>query len=405
MKKIPLLRTCGTGIVDEFGAPVRLRGVNLGSWLLMEGYILGGRNVPEQSFRSEFEKRLGRKAMEEFTLSFRDSFITEEDIRSIKRWGANCVRIPFNYRIVEREERPRRINKEGISYLDKAVNWCGKFGIYCILDLHAAPGAQNPDWHSDCLGRHELFAKDKNMDRYVRIWGILADRYKGMSAVAGYDILNEPVIEISKEKTLKNLYERVIREIRRYDTKHIIFLEGNMFSRRLGFIGRPDDRNTALSVHAYIPGDYLFNFERDLRYPGIVSGSMWSASQIEKAATPYRMLAEKVGMPMYVGEFGVNWRGGYYGELEWASDIIRMFEKFGWSWTYWTYKSVANSIHPDGIYRYVDNPPWVNRNGPLCGPETFSSCWPKFKNRMVASWRTKNFVKNEKLLAALEKFF
>ena len=136
MKKIPLLRTCGTGIVDEFGAPVRLRGVNLGSWLLTEGYILGGRNVPEQSFRSEFEKRLGRKAMEEFTLSFRDSFITEEDIRSIKRWGANCVRIPFNYRIVEREERPRRINKEGISYLDKAVNWCGKFGIYCILDLH-----------------------------------------------------------------------------------------------------------------------------------------------------------------------------------------------------------------------------------------------------------------------------
>ena len=29
----------------------KLRGVNLGGWLLMEGYLLGGRNIPEREFK------------------------------------------------------------------------------------------------------------------------------------------------------------------------------------------------------------------------------------------------------------------------------------------------------------------------------------------------------------------
>lgn len=31
----------------------------------------------------------------------------------------------------------------------KKKKQCAKHGIYTIIDLHAAPGAQNTDWHSD----------------------------------------------------------------------------------------------------------------------------------------------------------------------------------------------------------------------------------------------------------------
>ena len=34
----------------------RLKGVNIGGWLLMEGYLLGGRNIPEQEFKDRFKK-------------------------------------------------------------------------------------------------------------------------------------------------------------------------------------------------------------------------------------------------------------------------------------------------------------------------------------------------------------
>ena len=101
--KLPFLRVDKTRIVDEADRRVVLKGVALGGWLMMEGYMLCGRNIPERLFKEAFEKAAGREALEDFTRSFRDTFIKESDIRTIKEWGANCVRIPFNYRVVEFE--------------------------------------------------------------------------------------------------------------------------------------------------------------------------------------------------------------------------------------------------------------------------------------------------------------
>ena len=143
-QRLPFLKTDGTKIVDEAGKPVMLRGVALGGWLMMEGYMLNGRNIAEKSFKESFERALGKGALDDFTRSFRDTFIRESDIKNIKAWGANCIRVPFNYRIAEFEDRPFSFNEEGIKYLDRAVEWCRKYGLYCILDMHAAPGAQNP---------------------------------------------------------------------------------------------------------------------------------------------------------------------------------------------------------------------------------------------------------------------
>lgn len=404
-QKLPFLKVDKTKIIDDAGRSVTLQGVALGGWLMMEGYMLCGRNIPERSFRESFEKAIGRDALADFTRCFRDTFIREEDVRTIKSWGANCIRVPFNYRIVEFEDRPFSLNEEGLGYLDRIVRWCEKYGLYCILDMHAVPGAQNPDWHADCSGKPEFFTNDVNKDRYFRLWHFLADRYKDVSAVAGYDVLNEPLVGFTEEHILKDLYEKVTKEIRDTDKNHIIFLEGNFWGYRVNFLGSPADPNTVYSVHAYPPADYTFNWETDLVYPGKISGFMWGKEKMEFVARQYRRFTDKVKVPLYVGEYGVNWRGGYFGEVRWVKDIAGVFEKNGFHSTYWTYKTVANSIFPDGIYRYVKNPAWVNRKGPLPGWETFSSLWPKEKGRMIYSWRTENFKLNTDICAVLKKYF
>jgi len=404
-QRLQFLKVDGTKIVDEAGEPIMLKGVALGGWLMMEGYMMCGRNIPERDFKAGFEKALGKEALEDFTQSFRDAFIREEDIKLIKAWGANCIRVPFNYRLIEYEDRPFSLNEAGLGYLDKIVKWCEKYSIYCILDMHAAPGAQNPDWHADCSNKPEFFVYELNKDRYLRLWHFIADRYKDVSAVAGYDVLNEPVVPIEQEHVIKVLYESVTKEIRDADKKHIIFLEGNMWSKRLGFIGKPGDANTAFSVHAYLPSDFTFNWELDLEYPGRVYKVMWNKNKFEFLAKQYKKLIESAGVPLYIGEFGVNWRGGKFGEVQWTKDALDIFEKLGFHWTYWTYKTVANSVFPDGIFRYTKNPAWVNRKGPVSGWETFSSLWPKEKGSMAFSWRTENFKKNTKLYSLLKKYF
>jgi aryl-phospho-beta-D-glucosidase BglC (GH1 family) len=403
--KLPFLKVDKTRIVDASGKPVMLKGVALGGWLMMEGYMMYGRNIAEKSFRESFEKAIGKEALEDFTRSFRDTFIREEDIDIIKGWGANCIRVPFNYRLIEFEDRPFSFNEEGIRYLDRIVKWCEKSGIYCILDMHAAPGAQNPDWHSDCVNKPEFFTSDVNKDRYFRLWHFLADRYKDVSAVAGYDVLNEPVVEFHEEHIVKDLYERVTKEIRDTDKKHIIFLEGNFWGQRLKFLDAPKDKNTVYSIHAYPPADYVFNWETDLAYPGKVYGVRWDKNTLNILAKQYRSFADKVGVPLYVGEFGVNWRGGGFGEAQWVKDAVSIFKENGFHWTYWTYKTIANPVFPDGLYRYTKNPAWVNRKGPLSGWETFSSLWQSQKGSMAYSWRTENFKSNNKLLAVLKRYF
>ena len=405
MAKLPFLHVNKSEIVNASGRPVRLKGVALGGWLMMEGYMLCGRNIAERSFKEGFEKALGKEALDDFTNSFRDAFIREEDIKTIKGWGANCIRIPFNYRLIEHENRPFSLNEEGLAFLDRAVDWCERNGIYCILDMHAAPGAQNPDWHSDCSARPELFTDPFNQERYLRLWHFIADRYKDCSNVAGYDVLNEPIINIVQEGQVRDLYQKVTKEIRDVDPKHILFFEGTEWAQRIAFMGKPWDKNSVYSIHVYFPTDFTFNFVPGLEYPVKQYGVTWNRNAFDILARQYRRIMDKHEVPIYVGEFGVQYRDGLYGELNWVKDMLYMLDKYNMSWTYWTYKSVANNVFPDGIYRYLDNPPWVHRQGPVAGWETFYGLWKKERRAIIESWNTDSFELNTKLCPILKEHF
>jgi len=404
-EKLPFLKVRGTKITTASGKGIMLRGVALGGWLMMEGYMSAGRNIPEKIFREEFSKAFGKDELAQFTREFRDTYIQEEDIRRIKGWGANCVRIPFNYRIVEFEDRAYSFNEEGLKYLDSAVEWCERNGIYCILDMHAAPGGQNPDWHADCVGKPEFFTNDFNKDRFFRLWRFLSDRYKSSSAVAGYDVINEPFISFLEEDRLKEIYDRVVAEIRDTDKEHIIFLEGNFWAQRISFLGRPKDKNVAYSIHTYPPPEYVFNLEPGLTYPGKVYNITWNKNKLDFFARQYAAFAKKADVPIYVGEFGIAWRGGHFGEDRWVNDMVDLYKKYGFHWTYWTYKTVANYTYPDGLIRYIKNPSWVKRGGPVTGWENFYTTWQKERSHIVDSWKTGEFEPNDKLIGLLKKYW
>ena len=108
---------------------------------------------------------------------------------------------------------------------------------------------------------------------------------------------------------------------------------------------------------------------------------------------------------MFVGEFGVNFRGGYFGELDWLRDCLEIFEEWGFSWTYWTYKAVANSVFPDGLIQYRENPPWVRREGPVYGWENYYDLWGKNKREIIQSLNSENFSENKEIIDILKEYF
>ena len=380
-----------------------IKGVNLGGWLLMEGYLLGGINVAESVFKEKFKKIYGGIELKQFGRLFRDNFITEFDFRVISLMGANSVRVPFNYRLIE--NKPYSYSREGLDILRKTFSWARKYNLGVILDLHAACGAQNHDWHADSKGKALLWENKEYQKRTIALWEVLADKFKNEKSLIGYDVLNEPVLGDKSTDVLKKFYKVVIKHIEAIDKNHLIFLEGDIWAQRIDFLKDLIAPNIVISIHAYQPLNYTFNFSPFLKFPGKIDNALWNENKIRKSLESYFKFSLKNKVKIFAGEFGVNWRGGFWGELNWLASILNVFHEFGFGYTYWTYKAIANSLFPDGLYQSIPNNPYINRQGPLYGWDTYLALWRKERDNIVDFWRTKNFIPNKKIIAVLSKFF
>ncbi len=380
----------------------RLRGVNIGGWLLMEGYLLGGRNIPECEFKRKFRRIYGNRELDRFENCFYNNFITEDDIRHISLWGANCIRIPFNFRLFGTNPSSK---SKGFCYLDKILSFSKKYKLKVILDLHATYGGQNPDWHADNRGKACLWGMPSLQKKTYKLWEIIATRYKEEDYLYGYDVLNEPVVDKEKLPILKKFYSNIIERIRKVDKKHIIFLEGNLWAQQIDFLKDLLREKVNISIHTYQPLNFTFNFNPNVSYPGLIDKVMWDKNRIRKYLNPYYEFSRRYKVNIFVGEFGINYRKNCAGELTYLNDILEIFEEYAFSYTYWTYKAVYGFIFPNGIYQYLNNSPFIKREGPVYGWENYLKLWKSKKKEIISFWKTDNFYLNKRIVDILRKFF
>ena len=66
-----------------------------------------------------------------------ETFIVEKDLENIASMGADHIRLPIDYPLIETEEGSPI--EQGYDYIDRCVSWCDKYGLNMILDLHKQP--------------------------------------------------------------------------------------------------------------------------------------------------------------------------------------------------------------------------------------------------------------------------
>lgn len=76
-----------------------------------------------------------------------DTWITQEDIKKIKTYGLNTIRVPVGFWMIESlvDRKQEHYPQGGLTYLDRLVGWAAEAGLYVIIDLHGAPGSQAPN--------------------------------------------------------------------------------------------------------------------------------------------------------------------------------------------------------------------------------------------------------------------
>jgi endoglucanase len=200
--------TKGREIITPNGEPILLRGINLGNWLVPEGYMFKFDSATSpRKINDVICELVGADEAREFWKKFRDNYITREDIQYIKKLGLNSIRVPFNWRLFTVEEYPEVWIGPGFEMLDRVVGWCKEAGLWVILDMHCAPGGQTGDNIDDSWGFPFLFENPESQDRTIMLWRKIAEQYKNESIIIGYDLMNEPIAHFHDQKKLNPLLE------------------------------------------------------------------------------------------------------------------------------------------------------------------------------------------------------
>ncbi|RYZ32520.1 MAG: carbohydrate-binding protein, partial [Sphingobacteriales bacterium] len=336
---LPAIKQSGQYWVNASGARVNLRGTNIGNWLIQEFWMMGGSmtGINDQcALEAKLSQRFGNTEKERLMKVFRDSFITTRDFDLMKGMGMNVVRIPFLYSLIENEYAPYTLRADAWQYLDWAVNEAEKRGMYVILDLHGAVGGQaaSSEQHDGCIGAAQMWTNTTYWDRTKWLWDNIASHYRGRTAIAAYDLLNEPWG--TDATTLANRSYELFNVVRAKDPDHVILLPGH--NSGIDAYGNPNSRgltNSSLWMHFY-PGLWGWN---DTATYGAGQANMYANwlhcnQNGTGESCDWKTKIDNLKTPFLIGEFQ-PWTlmGAYGGQMTRKSyDIYNMY---GWAATNW----------------------------------------------------------------------
>lgn len=349
-----LVQQNGKALYDENGNYLVLRGVNAGNLLTCEGWLSpfsigedldkNGNIIYDNDNLPTYPKMPMEEVLDAFNANpklideqrsqlidiYRENWFSESDFEFIKNdLNLNMIRLPFYWRniLVEKDGVfTRKSEEEAFGYIDSFVENCKKYDLYCILDLHGTPGGQNGYEHSGDMTQVNLWHNKTYQDATADLWKFIAEHYMTTrkdlaSTIACYDLMNEPVESIEKQgtgtktKITYPVFDQIYDVIRETGDNHVISIEGMWNYNHFEDPKKWGWENVLYQTH-------LYNWNHDYLPYFLFDGYH-----------EWQLITHDYDVPFYMGEFT------FFEEPKDWKNHLEMYERRGYSWSMWTYKS------------------------------------------------------------------
>ncbi|KAJ7272652.1 glycoside hydrolase family 5 protein [Mycena haematopus] len=212
------------------GLPDKIYGVNLGSWLVLESWMLpqewldmGGQSCSDCSTCIATEFAFAEAYPDTVDKIFNGhwtSWFNQADVDALVAAGINTVRIPLGYWIVEplvnraTEFYPRG----GLAQLRRGLQQLQQAGIVAILDHHALPGVQTPGqmFTGRCTSDVEFYTP-YNYHRaliWTSVMTTLSHVDPAFASVVALEAVNEPIMDASQTPDYGDFQQNFVRVVR-----------------------------------------------------------------------------------------------------------------------------------------------------------------------------------------------
>ncbi|HVD04149.1 MAG TPA: cellulase family glycosylhydrolase [Candidatus Dormibacteraeota bacterium] len=280
--------------------------------------------------------------------------LSNADALLMEAEGFDVVRIPISWSLLE--PQPGHFSTTYLDEISAMVSVCAAHHLYAVLDMHTEDfgvgfgGSGAPAWlrvpgipnlHLPGLPaawqRHLSPAVNAALAYfwlypnwqalYWQAWAFVAQRFRGNSNLAGYDLYNEPhplpiPPGIFATRLLWPFYATGIKTLSAVDPNHLFIVEGDLFG----------EYPTAITpLHA---ADLVYSTHL---YAGSLLGSPFkgSAAPLKDEWNQALGEARQLPAPYWVGEVGINRTQPL--ATQWAEDEIALSNTHlaGWAWWEW----------------------------------------------------------------------
>ena len=319
-------------LVNGANQSIQLNGINLGGWLMWEGWIWGGNFNREKLVYNKLEQTFGEEKAKWFRQEVYKKYIQKEDIKAISEMGFNVVRIPINHLVLEGDLNEPQYNENGFCLIDSVLLWCEQFNVYAVLDLHGAAGGQSGIFVSD-YDDVKLWDSENNKKKTISLWYKLAKRYANRTIIGGYDLINES--GFVNGKNLVNMYKAIIDTIRTVDKNHLIILEGKNLASSFSCFKKTLDNNQIFSFHFY----------------------PWYKPKLlkKRQLKSLNKFSKKIGVPLWCGEWGEDKISILKENKKLMEDSLNNFCGIA----FWTWKKVITNKNRQPLIEIKTNKEWL----------------------------------------------